>query len=279
VIGWFGEDVWDFVTDATDVASEVFQGLPVAPELFESLKDFIRGPLRDFAKTPYGMVVFRAMSTTIYGPLAWQLGPQLASFVFALPGIVRGQDFFEAWFDEVQWRAQKTAEVLGADALGAEAVSAALGPVRSATEKLREMVPEDLLNMALSEVADMLGVSDWSAAMALSWLFEQIPVPWRGDFDDNGNLRVNVGYETSLRLSPWMIKNDAAEVSRFVPWMVAATSTPPVLPDERSAPPPLAVGGAPPNQNKMIGDVLLVGVIGAAACALVWFYVGEKKKG
>jgi hypothetical protein len=48
------------------------------------------------------------------GGIAW-FGPQLASAVWALPGVVRGKKFFDSWASAVVTRTEKLAEYYGAD--------------------------------------------------------------------------------------------------------------------------------------------------------------------
>lgn len=68
---------------------------------------------------PGADLVLKAMAMLTYGPIAHALGgtawfgPQIASAVWALPGVVRGQDFLTAWAYEVKDRFEKIAEIYG----------------------------------------------------------------------------------------------------------------------------------------------------------------------
>lgn len=180
-IGWVGSDVADWIgeraSDAGDAFTSVAAVVPFSRELGAALKDLINGPLRDFARSPYGLVVLRAMTTTIYGPLAWMIGPQVAALAFALPGIARGEDFWHAWLTELNWRAEKTAEAL------APSVSAAITPkIQEAAQALSALLPEQVQSYALAELADRLHVDEWTVAMAEA-LLGMIPIPNRNDYD------------------------------------------------------------------------------------------------
>lgn len=277
-IGWFGEDAIDWVgdslSDAGDVFSSVAGEIPFAPELAGALKDVINGPLRDFAQTPVGLAVFRAMSTTIYGPLAWTIGPQVASLAFALPGLLRGDDFMHAWLTELQWRAEKTVEI------GAPGVGASLTPkIQAAAAQLSKMLPEEVRGLALSELAKRLNVDAWTAAMG-RWLVAQIPIPSRDSFDPlTGALRSSImqaGASVAERTSSsdaaaWAVRQASVaertrstSFARLVDGSSPATATTALEPIEKP-------------HTGTVGNVALVALIGAAGAALVWFYAGEKR--
>lgn len=285
-IGWFGEDVWDWATgaagDVLDTFGEVASVIPFAPELGGALKDLINGPLRDFANTPLGLVVFRAMATTIYGPLAWTIGPQVATLAFAVPGLARGDDFWEAWITELRWRAEETARTLAPSA--AEAITPA---IRKAAEELVKWVPEQVQALALSELAKRLKVDEWTAAMAgalLGWL----PIPKASDFRLDGSLK-SLGERSpfefragQLQTSAYGAAAKALAVAQAVgAYQPGLTSTSVVgaaarfAPAPMSAPPPVAVAAPPPTveRSSPVVGVLLVGVATAAAGFAVWRYV------
>lgn len=181
-IGWFGADVIDFaggiVGGAVDVAGDVLEEIPMAPELYDALTSVVTGPMRDFAKTDFGMTVFRAMSTMLHGAAAVYLGPQVAALAFATPGLVRGEDFWTAWMKELAWRAEKTAEYFLP--MASEALTPA---IQSAADKLTAMIPyEDLSAMASEELASRLNTSEWVAEMGAA-VIGLIPIPNADDFD------------------------------------------------------------------------------------------------
>jgi hypothetical protein len=110
----------DFALDpikdvATSVADKVgWVGDKVTPGF---VKDFVNGPLhtlvtgpmKDFANTAVGKFALMTIATAFQGPLAWQIGPQLASIVWAAPGMLAGQDFFTSYTQELANRLKQTA--------------------------------------------------------------------------------------------------------------------------------------------------------------------------
>lgn len=198
-IGWFGSDVLDAVTGAV---SDVWETIPGSEIVGGAFEDVWTGPLRDFAKTPLGVTVLTAAASAVYGPLAYALGgpyglanfgAQLATVTWALPGLARGEDFATAWVSEVKRRAEKTAEYVGG-----EAASHLVAELGVATDFLKGLAPEQiealqnmpeaLLSDAVQEMAADAGVADWSIAMAMNALFDEMPGPpdWAGlfAFDD-----------------------------------------------------------------------------------------------
>jgi hypothetical protein len=280
-IGWFGEGVFDWigdrVSDAGDVFSEVAAVVPFAPELGGALKDVINGPLRDFARTPYGLAVLRAMSTTIYGPLAWTIGPQVASLAFALPGLLRGEDFWRAWLTEVQWRAEKTAETLGPGA-----ADVATQQAFEAAQKAAEMLPEELRSLALSELAARLNVSEWAAAMG-RWMVAQIPLPPEGFDPVTGRLRAplmtreaSVAERTrSSLLASWAVRQAPVD-ERMRSTSFAYLAGGGIAPSSAAVATTAPDEPAPRPRTSTAGNVALIGLIGLAGASLVWFYSGDK---
>ncbi len=295
-IGWFGEDVVDWVgdrvSDAGDVFSSVAEVIPFTPELAGALKDVINGPLRDFARTPVGLAVFRAMTTTIYGPIAWTIGPQVASLVFALPGLARGDDFLEAYLTELKWRADETLKYVapGASAKVTE-------DVQRATEKIVQMLPQEVRGLALNELARRLNVNAWTAAIA-RWGAAEIwgiadrafDMPPRDRFDPmTGELRATQRAVANTSRAFTDVRSqqtsDAFRAvnpyeSRFVDERANRTSVVARLFGGDSAPTPITVAApepAPRPRTSSAGNVALVGLIGLAGASLVWFYVGEKR--
>lgn len=280
-IGWVGSDITDWVggavSDAADTFGEVAKVIPFSSELGGAMKDLINGPLRDFARTPYGLVVLRAMAGTIYGPLAWTLGPQIASLAFALPGVVRGDEFWHAYITEVEWRAQKTAEILAPSA--ADAITPR---IQEAADALSTLLPEQVRSMALSELAARLHVDEWTVAMAES-LLGLIPIPSRNAFEPvSGKFIQRVG---KIRIA------NAAPDTRTV-CEKAQSARDQGLPDRivqslenqcaaRNAPAAVAGGvassSAPAGSSSRNGQgstIALVGLGVAAVAALVWWKKG-----
>lgn len=178
----FLDDAWDFATDtvedvwdatgarAVDAADSAIRALPGGSALIEAAGDAARSPL--------GMVVLRAMTTMLYGSAAWAIGPQLAAVTFAIPGLMRGERFDEAWLGEFKWRVEKTAETLGPgviDAFGAQL-----------TTTLRKMLDDfgvgSLVEMGVQEFAKRYDIREDVAAFAMA-LWNRVQLPPRDAFD------------------------------------------------------------------------------------------------
>lgn len=143
------EWVSDRVDDVKEVAGDVVSKVPGSEWLGEQLTDFL--------KTDAGLLVARALSTSLYGGLAPVLGPQLAAAAFATPGIIRGDRFDKAWLEEFQWRVEQLAQILGDDA--AKGLSSMLGPT---IEKLKADLPSlrDLGAVPSAMIPHMPGVEE-----------------------------------------------------------------------------------------------------------------------
>jgi len=206
-IGWFGSDIWDAVTgtagDAVNLAGDILSVVPGSTDLYGAIKDVVNGPLRDFAGTAVGKIVLTAMATTIYGPLAYAAGPQLAAAAFALPGIAAGggtdfcgedrpASFWTAWFQGFADRAQQAVAILGpmaSKALGDEVKSAVDQLTNQAVGQLGTTWSIDAIKaLSLPELAERLNVSQWATAYALNGLCPSLfPAPNPADYDANGN--------------------------------------------------------------------------------------------
>ena len=111
--------IWSWLAGAgetiVNAAGDVLGVIPGADPLYQAMKDVVEGPLRDFANTTVGATVLRAVSGAFTGGLSQLafVGPQLATVAWAVPGVIQGDDFDKAWFAEVRYRAEKSAELLG----------------------------------------------------------------------------------------------------------------------------------------------------------------------
>lgn len=187
------EDAYDVADDAVstvvDTAGDAVRAVPGGAELLRAAGHF--------ANTGVGLAVLRAMSTMFYASVAWPLGPQLASVMFAVPGLARGDDFTHAWLTEVKWRAEETAKVLGpgiVDAFG-----------KQLTDALRKLAEEyggeDLLELGVSELAARFHIREDVAAFALA-IWNHVKLPSRDEFDPATGRQLGVWSSSSTPASP-----------------------------------------------------------------------------
>lgn len=263
--GWFGEDVVDWVgdrvSDAGDVFVDIAKDVPFAPELAGALKDLVNGPFKDIVRSKYGIAVLRALSTTVYGPLAWSIGPQLASIAFAVPGLARGQDFWEAWFTEVSYRAEKSAEYIGGDA------AKVATDIKRVVELLLSMPRSEWEGLARRELARRLDVDELTIKLALDIVLGLLPDP-----ADRARFDPVTGKPVVPRVVPSPWERTFAEKRHQSSSVVSRLFG--------SSPSTATAAGAPVasrSRTSTAGDVALVGLIGAAGAALVWFYASEKR--
>lgn len=106
-IGDFFSDVGTIITHPADDVSAVvhvkvddvidaIQGAPVVGGLATPIRDFVHGPLRDFAKTQIGAAVLTGVSVGLIVALPF-VGPQLSFLAYATPGFIAGGEFGAAW--------------------------------------------------------------------------------------------------------------------------------------------------------------------------------------
>lgn len=107
---------WDFLVDGfnavADVATSLVDKIATIPGV-----SFITEQLKDFAKTPWGKIVLTAMSSGLYQGFApylagYPFGIQLATVTFAIPGLMRGDKFTDAWLTATSERIINTAKIL-----------------------------------------------------------------------------------------------------------------------------------------------------------------------
>jgi hypothetical protein len=293
----FAEDAWDATGGkVVDLASNVFEALPVSGPL----KDLVNGPLRDFANTAVGKTVLRAVASSFFGPLSWHIGPQLASVAWALPGLFRGEPFEKAWFDEVKWRTEKTAEILAPGAFEGAGFEDLFGKMWA------EFLPGvDILESA-RELADRFGVREDLAAYAKALWNRVSPdalYALRDRFDivtgremmggrgselfDVSQLQTTVsGRAAGAYAAQFAVSNfEAGDIPSVVSGAAARAASQGFgigVPDlDAFAPAPVAVAVSAPSsaeRNKKIGDVVLAGTVVAAVGALVWYFGWEKSE-
>lgn len=207
-IGWFGEDVVNagkaFLNDAGDAAADAASSawdlvdeIPGLKQLGDGVKTIATSELfRDFAKSSHGQLFFRAIATASgqgvgrflftaagLGPLT-MLG--MAS-VHALPGVIRGQRFGDAFLAENMRRVEQTAQIVGADAASAlpgqwqEALEELEARARQFAPNLEPAAALDQLAAAMGtdaeglarRVAAQLGIREDMAGQALSLILDR----------------------------------------------------------------------------------------------------------
>jgi hypothetical protein len=174
----------DTFNDVVDEIEKIVQDNPGS----EWVKDLANGPLRDFANTSIGQVLLRAMAGSLYGGLAPVLGPQLAAVAFALPGLIRGERFDQAWVAEFSWRLMKLSEI-GGEELGETASEQLRIAGEALIAKARRQFPNVPIDEALRslqlnprDLAKELGIREDIAAQALA-LAQRQPFPDENDYD------------------------------------------------------------------------------------------------
>jgi hypothetical protein len=105
---------------AGDVLTSILDRLPGS----KWVKDAVNagaGWIGDFAKTPLGFWTLQVITNNLYGPLASQTGtygPQIASVVWAVPGLAKGDSFSEAYVTEWVNRAVGVAQFFAGKGVG-----------------------------------------------------------------------------------------------------------------------------------------------------------------
>lgn len=115
--------IGDAFTSVRDRTLPVLRSLPGGQAVEDAINQgasWVKGIVR----LPGADIVLKAMAMLTYGPIAQALGgtawfgPQIASAVWALPGVVRGENFFDAWAFEVKDRFEKLLEIYGPEIAG-----------------------------------------------------------------------------------------------------------------------------------------------------------------
>lgn len=279
----FLSDAWHTITAPIRLAGDVVEDVPGFDVMSEAVQDF--------ARTPIGKGVFRALSSSLFGPLAAVVGPQLATIAWAVPGLLAGDDFDRAWITEFQWRAQKTAETLGGDAAGAivKEISPAL------FEQMKAAMPD--LSTPLWKLARDYAIREETAYMAQKLLHKAElvaldvydyldPIPL---FDPETGVRINgpapppgasafrAGeIETSAYISvlnrPTSLFAQGRERTAVEGRAASSPSSP------SPAPVPIAASGAAAAAPPKNHDTMLAIVVLAAAGALAYWQLKGTKR-
>lgn len=272
-IGWFGEDVIDAAGSVVSDVAGAVGSLPGVSQLAEAMGDF--------AKTAVGQIVLRAISDSLFGSVAFVVGPQLASLTWSIPGLMRGDSFDKAWLDSFKLRVEQTAEILGGDAA---AYVAAQLPIALSTLG-GSFLPTEVATWGEAELAKRAGdIREDVSRIALDkWNSVSLFNP--DDFDPSTGKRYGFadGARGFASFGAAALRNDVA--GRIVTLTAADRLSnanygsyssynglhPSVLtpkPATYAAPRPRP----PPPRNGMGANLALGGVVLAAAAALVLWY-------
>ena len=117
-------DAWDWSTTSVQDVINAVPGGTWAQGAVSSVANV----LGDAAKTGVGKVLLTALASSLYVPLenagvpftngALSVGPQLASVVFALPGVTAGDPFLQAYTQDLGERVQGLIAYFGGQAAG-----------------------------------------------------------------------------------------------------------------------------------------------------------------
>lgn len=246
----------------------------------------------DFAKTTVGQIVTRAIATALYGSLAFVVGPQLAAVSFAVPGLMTGEQFDKAWLAEFKWRCEEAAKILGpevAELFGQELKKAIVDLAE------RYHVGDRVAETAI-ELAGKLHIREDVAELAITKfehaVFDQEEydlttgrkkIEARARLQEAGLAQAVVGFgATAAGIRQAAIVTAGAYGGQSASTLAvkqgslrAAMALAPAAP--MGVPNMTAVRAtAPPStpaiaRSRMIQDVALVGVVGAAIGALIWW--------
>lgn len=284
-------DIWDAVTgvvgDVGDVAGDIFDEIPGN----QHLKDLVNGPLRDFAKSPVGMVVLRAIATAMYMPLANELlywgvpfGAQMATVAWTTPGLLRGEDFDEAWMIEFRYRAEKTAEYFG----GSKAVLDMFGKqLQDALDQLASQFEVgDLIKFTAEQLAEHLDIRVDVAEFAIA-LWNRIQPPAYDEFDPKTGRRYTpieraINRGAIIETFDDARANRTSAIAKLFPSSSSSSTSTTRSPAPATRAPAIASSGATSSPTTSTrskkNDVVLAVAIVAAAGALVWWHREESRR-
>lgn len=213
-----GFRVGSIFDDALDVVTSVFDRVPGS----EWIKGAVSSGatwLGDFAKTPLGFFTLQVISNNLYGPIAntslgavsgmQTIGPQIASVVWALPGMIAGEPFTEAYIKELidrvvgllEWFAGKQAGAY-VDQQFSEPLKRLsndpnfkdlISQVKTQLPKIATRKALEQLHLTPDDIAARFKVRPDVAALALNAFFHEhvysVGNPNQSEFDANGNMR------------------------------------------------------------------------------------------
>ena len=156
------------IGDALDGIKGVLEDLPGGQLVLDAVNQGATW-VKAIANSKLGQVFLIGLSRLAYGPLAMQMGgvgwfgPQLASAVWALPGVLRGQPFVDAWIYEVAWRTEEIAKHYGA-----EAAKEAMGVLPDGFAWLNYKAHEQFPNLPLDQALKSLVITPEQLSRALN---------------------------------------------------------------------------------------------------------------
>lgn len=193
-IGFVG-DVIEFVGDTAesigDGLVDVVKAIPGGEWIIDGvgtvtgpIGDFAKGPLRDFAKTGVGEVVFRAFSVTV-GNMLYMVpvvGFSLGFLAWSIPGLAKGERIDAALVKEFAYRVEYVASIF-AGKVGGEVAKSTVGKQMSeqlvkATQTLKAEADKaginiqqlaSSANITPTKLAAQLGIRPDVAAYAIAW--------------------------------------------------------------------------------------------------------------
>lgn len=157
------------VTAAEDVVNAVKAAMPTPiQDLINKAKgtldDAALNRLKDFSNTDTGKMLLRAGATGVFYTLAISGVPFIiASGFWAIPGLLCGEPFDQAFITEFAWRVETTGEILGADIK--DAWSKEIGRLVPA---IKNEVNSGILDKPISEVAKRFNAREDITAYAMS---------------------------------------------------------------------------------------------------------------
>jgi len=171
----------------TDDLVTFTQKLPGLNFFSPTLRDFVDGPLRDFAKSDAGKFFLQANATADFYLLAPIVGPQLASIAFAEPSFFTGDELGQSFAKETINRFQQAAKYLSANSIDVPDVDTSWAQIPpelqqqiasltdtmtsqldTANQYVEQFGAPDLEQLTVEEVSKRLGIREDVAALALA---------------------------------------------------------------------------------------------------------------
>lgn len=200
------------VRGAWDVVTSVFDRVPGSDWIKDATREGATF-LADMARDDRGRFLLQAITVTyLYGPLAGTplpgavgqvvVGPVVASLVWALPGMIAGESFTEAYTKELTEKIQGLAEYFGGKKAGElfanqlkglidnQQFKDAMASVRArfgnvAGDALKRSLVE--LNLTPEQLAKQFNVSPDVAAAAINHFFRENLYDINRDYDKEGD--------------------------------------------------------------------------------------------